>query len=133
MDTSGMQTTSLQVMKDRVVDFYKKLYHYEPHSAPMFDLNISFDDAITTEIGAWLRCYPTLEEARKVLHWMSKDKALGPDGMKMEVMVHHWECVKNDLLSAILAQLMMNFSWIFIVLVPLGENNQKSKYFLKEG
>lgn len=88
------QTTSLHAMKDRAIDFHKKLYLCEPLSAPLLDLNISFDNVITPEMGAWPHRYPTLEEVRKLIHGMSKGKTPGPDGMMVEVMVHHWECAR---------------------------------------
>lgn len=75
VDAQGNQTNSLSAMKECVVDYF-------------CDLNITFEDAISPEMFARLRCFPTLEEIRLTLLCMPRGKAPGLDGVTVEVLVH---------------------------------------------
>lgn len=49
-----------------------------------------------------MRRYPTLDEISGVLKGMSRGKSPVLDGMIVEILVHHWNIIKNDFLAAVL-------------------------------
>lgn len=84
-------------MKNRAVEFYIRLYSSEVRAPLVPNLNIYFDDAISVEMSAWMRRYPTLKEIKDILHNRLKGKLPCPDGQTAEVLVHHWSTIREVL------------------------------------
>lgn len=119
VNQNGKQMTSMHEMKQRIVEYLKRLYSYEQRN-----LNLDFSDAISNEMATWLRRYPTIEEIKEVLHGMSKGKLSRLDDMTIEILVYHWNTIKEDMLEAILhffrnqIRMLCPLNHTFIVLIP---------------
>lgn len=89
-------------MKVRALKYFQQLFNCDERLAPIPNFNISFDDAISVEMVVRLWSYPCMEEIRGVLFRMPRGKALDPEGITVEISMHHWEVIKNDFLDVTL-------------------------------
>lgn len=120
----GVQIDFLREMLTRAVNYYKTLYNCEERQPPVPNLNVLFTDAISLEMSAWMRRYPEMEEIKNILHNMPKGKQPKLDGLIVEVLVHHWETIHEDLLATILhffhnQRMLTSQSYVF------GTNSQR--------
>lgn len=74
-------------------------------------------------MGALLRHFPTLDEVNDVLHGMPREKVAGLDGMTVEILDHHWDTIKGDLLDEMLhffnhCRMLSLMNHKFLVLIP---------------
>lgn len=121
-NSSGEKITSLEVMKNCAIEFFTSLYNYEGRELLLMDLNISFDDAILPEMVVWLRRYPRIDEIKNVLIAMPKGLALGPDGIIIEILVHHRATIEQDVLIVVLHFLIYKIPLNHKFLSPYFEN-----------
>lgn len=89
----------LEVVEEEILQLFRR---WDPWPKPILDLNISFEEVVTPEISTWLYHYPMLDEVKLSLVNMPRVKAPTLDGITVEVLVHHWDTVKEGLISAIL-------------------------------
>lgn len=66
---------------------------------PLRNLNLIFDDAISLEVDAWMRCFPRIDEIKDILHAMLWSKASDPDGITVEILTFHWNTIRDDVLA----------------------------------
>lgn len=70
LNENGEQTSSLEVMKSRVIRYFTDLYNILIRASLVPNLSIPYSDCISIEMAVWLCCYLTLEEVKGVLFEM---------------------------------------------------------------
>lgn len=102
MDAAGAQVTKIGDMKERAITYFTQLFtsHNKPRLVPDLNLPISL---ISNEESAVLSCAPTLNEIKLTLSNMPCDKAPGPDGLTVKILLHHWITIKEDVTAAMIS------------------------------
>lgn len=89
-------------MKQRVVEHFEKLFHFEIREPLIPYLNISYTVRVSAELNVWLRYFPSSDEIKNTLFGIATYKALGPDGVLGDFLKHHWMLIKEDLMAVVL-------------------------------
>lgn len=98
LDENGIQLHSLEAMKNNAIEYFTTLLDCQPCRHPIPELNLKFLGTIAREISAYLRHFLCMDVIEFVLFNIARKKALGPDGITVETLYHHWGHKMEDFL-----------------------------------
>ncbi|KAG7581859.1 Reverse transcriptase zinc-binding domain [Arabidopsis suecica] len=135
--TEDERIQNVDQIKDMLVSYYHSLLGTESVGV----VAMSIDEVKTllsfrcgSELSTQLLKVPTVEEIRRVVATMPKNKAPGPDGFPIEFFWEAWEIVGQDLVEAvqgffISGFLPRNFNATAITLIPKVQGADKLQQF----
>ncbi|XP_035551741.1 uncharacterized protein LOC108989210 [Juglans regia] len=86
-----------EVIKDRIVNFYEKLFSEEYSWRPKLDG--MFFDSIDEASADWLERAFEEDEVLDVVRGMARDKGSGPDGFSMAFFQSCWDIVRDNIMK----------------------------------
>jgi hypothetical protein len=87
-------------LKHHITNYYKTLFGKTDHNSVIMEESITYDISQVPDIeNAILTALFTMDEVRKTVFQMERNKAPGPDGFPAEFYQTFWEVIKDDLLA----------------------------------